>query len=504
MEHLKELISIVNKRKLSQIEVFDKSLISRKGTLFSKLYDGIANGNINSDVDAIHFLYDSNDDVVNYRKLKSRFKTRLLNTLHFIDINNSFDTDTIKKDYFDCLNKLYLSNILVRYVENRSASIHLILENYNTAKKNNFYDILKEYSYRLLVHYGINGEEKKYQQEYKAYQHYSREYELEQKTQVIYTKVLMFINNPKRSRLDNINELENCIAEIKSLTEVSNSLIIYFLYIRTQLFYFELYGNNNKIVELCDTYLNTYKNYLVSIFVQNYINTIQIYKLKSLIDMRKDIESLQLINSILPNSKGVSFLSVQEFKIKILLNKKETKPAKEILKSIYSNPIYKNASAAQRERWYIYNAYVEFMDNFLTDGNYKFSLSKLINDIPQTAQDKSRFNLAARIVTILFYIGRNDLDNAMQQIEALKIYQNRHLKDESNIRSNLFIRLLLIMEKKSFNYKALNHLNEYEALKSKYNDQIMHESEIIYYDLVWEMLLEILKFNDKKLLGLIK
>jgi len=59
MEQLKELVNIVNKRKISQLEIFDKSLISRKDTLFSKLYDGIANGQIDSDEEAILYLYNT-------------------------------------------------------------------------------------------------------------------------------------------------------------------------------------------------------------------------------------------------------------------------------------------------------------------------------------------------------------------------------------------------------------------------------------------------------------
>ena len=56
MEDIKELINIINKRKLSQIEVFDKSLISRKDTLFSKLYNNIANENIRTDLQAMVLL----------------------------------------------------------------------------------------------------------------------------------------------------------------------------------------------------------------------------------------------------------------------------------------------------------------------------------------------------------------------------------------------------------------------------------------------------------------
>lgn len=92
----------------------------------------------------------------------------------------------------------------------------------------------------------------------------------------------------------------------------------------------------------------------------------------------------------------------------------------------------------------------------------------------------------------------------MQHIDSLKVYQSRHLKDESNTRSNLFIKLLSTMEKKSFNYKELKQIKEYTALKENYSHQIMHESEIIFYDVIWEMLLDIIKKNDQKLISTIR
>jgi hypothetical protein len=98
----------------------------------------------------------------------------------------------------------------------------------------------------------------------------------------------------------------------------------------------------------------------------------------------------------------------------------------------------------------------------------------------------------------LFYIGRNDLDNAMQHIDALKVYQARYLKDVSNTRSVLFIKLLSAMERKSFNPKELKNAKEYTALKEGYQNHILHESEIIFYDILWEMLLQILQRNQVK------
>ncbi|MDB5228233.1 MAG: hypothetical protein JWN78_2426 [Bacteroidota bacterium] len=503
MENLKELVNIINRRKLSQIEVFDKSLISRKDTLFAKFYDGIAGGNIHSDEDALDHLYGTGKEAANYRKLKSRFKTRLLNTLYFIDINNSSEKDASKKAYFDCVNRLYLSNILLRYAENRNASIQLILETYGLAKKNNFFDILKEYSYKLLVYYGMTGDEKKYEEEYKAYLSYSKEYEFEQKAQIIYTRVLMAINNNKKSAADKINEVRGYKDEILNLIGDSKSLVIFFMSIRVLLFYYEMLGDNENIKEACDNFLDNYKKYSSSIFSENYLNTIHIYKLKSLFDMRDYDAALQLIKTIASTSKGVSYLAVKEFEIKIYLNTGEVTKALEVLEHIRVNAIYKNANAALKERWYIYNAYLEFVQNYKEDGKYKFSLSKFSNDTPITAQDKSGFNLAARILSILFFIGRNDLDNAMQHIDALKVYQTRYLKDSGASRSNLFIKLLLAMEKKSFNYKELKNLKEFTMLQENKN-QVIHESEIIFYDQLWEILSDVMKKNDHRAIGMIR
>ena len=60
------------------------------------------------------------------------------------------------------------------------------------------------------------------------------------------------------------------------------------------------------------------------------------------------------------------------------------------------------------------------------------------------------------------------------------------------------------MEKKSFNYKNLANLKEYNTLKDNFKNQILNESEIIFYDKLWMMLLDILKKNDLKLIEKIR
>ncbi len=502
MEDIKELINIINKRKLSQIEVFDKSLISRKDTLFSKLYNNIANENIRTDLQAMVLLYGNEKDNSKYRKLKSRFKTRLLNTLYFLDINNNSSTNLAKKEYADCLNKLYLSNLLLRYAENRNISIKLILDNYQIAKKNNFYDILKEFSFKLLVHYGMTGNEKAYEAEKKAYDTYVLEYENEQAAQIIYSKIYLLSHSLKKNQSEKLQEIEIELKKYEAILKKSNSLLVFFFLIRSNLFYFETKRDNKKINLICDKFIAEYNQYQSSLFKYEYLNNVYLYKLKSLFDSRQYTETLQLANQMSTESKfGLNLLSMNEYILKTYLNLKETEKAKIFIHEVLHSSAYKHTTKLVKERWLLFDAYVHFIYSYAKNEPFKFSTAKLYNQIPNLVQDKFGLNLSIRIIEILFLIGKNDLDEAITKIENLASYQNRYFKESIYHRSNLFIKLLQIMEKKSFNYKSLKYLKEHTLLKENFDNQIINDNEIIFFDQLWEIILDVIERNDRKLLG---
>lgn len=502
MEDIKELINIINKRKLSQIEVFDKSLISRKDTLFSKLYNNIANETIRTDIQAMVLLYGNEKDNSKYRKLKSRFKTRLLNTLYFLDINNNSSTNLAKKEYADCLNKLYLSNLLLRYAENRNISIKLILDNYQIAKKNNFYDILKEFSFKLLVHYGMTGNEKAYEAEKKAYDTYVLEYENEQAAQIIYSKIYLLSHSLKKNQSEKLQEIEIELKKYEAILKKSNSLLVFFFLIRSNLFYFETKRDNKKINLICDKFIAEYNQYQSSLFKYEYLNNVYLYKLKSLFDSRQYTETLQLANQMSTESKfGLNLLSMNEYILKTYLNLKETEKAKIFIHEVLHSSAYKHTTKLVKERWLLFDAYVHFIYSYAKNEPFKFSTAKLYNQIPNLVQDKFGLNLSIRIIEILFLIGKNDLDEAITKIENLASYQNRYFKESIYHRSNLFIKLLQIMEKKSFNYKSLKYLKEHTLLKENFDNQIINDNEIIFFDQLWEIILDVIERNDRKLLG---
>ncbi|MFN8282043.1 MAG: hypothetical protein U0U67_02460 [Chitinophagales bacterium] len=500
MEDIKELINIINKRKLSQIEVFDKSLISRKDTLFSKLYNSVADETVRTDKQAMILLYGNDKDNSKYRKLKSRFKTRLLNTLYFLDINNNSSTSLAKKEYADCLNKLYLSNLLLRYAENRNISIKLIQDNYLIAKKNNFYDILKEFSFKLLVHYGMTGNEKAYEKEKAAYNEYVKEFENEQAAQIIYSKVYLLSHSLKKSQIDKLTEIEIELKKHEAIFKNSNSLLVFFFLIRSNLFYYEIKSDYKKINEYCDKFIKEHNRYQNSIFKDGYLNTVYLYKLKSLFNSRQYEQTMLLAKEMTTVSVGLNLLSMKEYVLKTYLNLNDVDKAKEFLHDVLHSSAYKNATKLVKERWLLYDAYMHFIYSYVKNEPYKFSTARLYNQIPNLVQDKFGLNLSIRIIEILFLIGKNDLDEAITKIENLIAYQNRYLKESIYTRSNLFIKMLQIMDKKSFNYKSLKHLKEHTLLKENFSSQVINDNEIIFFDHLWEIILDIIEKNDRKLL----
>ena len=79
METLKQLVKIVNRKRLSKIDVFDKTFLNQSSTnLYYKLYVGIESDNINNDAEAAKYLYGTDEKDAKFRKLKSRFKEKLV------------------------------------------------------------------------------------------------------------------------------------------------------------------------------------------------------------------------------------------------------------------------------------------------------------------------------------------------------------------------------------------------------------------------------------------
>jgi len=172
MDTLKELVTIVNRKRLSKIDVFDKALLSQSASnLYYKLYEGLESGKITDDASAASYIYGSDDKDAKYRKLKSRFKNKLQKTLLLLDTEEVFINNQ-SRAYYECLLNSQIIEIIIKITGTTKLVYELAKENYSKAEQYNFNEILKNYSYYLLSYYAIIGDQKSFSKEEQLYLKY--------------------------------------------------------------------------------------------------------------------------------------------------------------------------------------------------------------------------------------------------------------------------------------------------------------------------------------------
>jgi len=173
---------------------------------------------------------------------------------------------------------------------------------------------------------------------------------------------MMLVHFTKQNLTQKIVEIKSCIHEIEDISKKSKSLVVYFIYIRTQLFFHEILGDNASINKTTDIYLKNYTKRFTSILSDTYLNTIHIYKLKSLFHLRTYADALSLVKEINIKAKGASFLAIKEFEIKCYLNQTQEEKTKDLIHHIQIHPSFKNSTLVLKERWVVYNAFAEFIE----------------------------------------------------------------------------------------------------------------------------------------------
>lgn len=82
---------------------------------------------------------------------------------------------------------------------------------------------------------------------------------------------------------------------------------------------------------------------------------------------------------------------------------------------------------------------------------------KLLNESLEIEKDKTRWNIALRILQIMIFIETNKIDQASSSLEALRKHVSRTEKtDEINERTSLIVKLLREIEKDGFEYCSSN------------------------------------------------
>lgn len=498
MDSLKEIVKIISKKRLDKIDLIDDNMISGEDTLFSRFYLAIKNELISNDEDAVKYLYGELSPLnqQSYRSLKSRLRSRIFNTLYFLDLNQSNIGSNFQKILFEQNKCVQTINILRRNGATHS-SISIIKNNFQTAVNYHLYDIAKFYAFELAKYYAMSGKQKLFQHYRELHEEYSQKDRAIQNATLSYYQIQFYIHhsNEKKSDTDKGELLKQLIAELKEYRDQAYSYDTEYFYLRSKLFLYEDTGYLEDILDTCRqiTELSSQKQFQQPIWK----GVAALYRAKALLSVSRYEDGLTELKKDISlfNEGGLNWFTAKEYLLKLSMHHLNTEYSEVLFQEIVKNKSYKTMPEHYKQKMFIYKAYISLMkDELVLNENKRLKLAKLFNDTLYYVNDKSGFFLSIRFLDIIESLRSGQFDAFYDKCIAVKRYMQRNLLQNNTQREQWFIGMLTSIETLKFQKKQIQQKNAsvHERLKSNQDEILINDYEILPYHFLWEIILRYL------------
>lgn len=153
------------------------------------------------------------------------------------------------------------------------------------------------------------------------------------------------------------------------------------------------------------------------------------------------------------------------------------------------------------EYWNIMKGYLYFLiqqERIISYTKERFNLGKFLNEVPLYSSDKAGININMLILQVLIQMQRGQFGKIIDQVESLSVYARKYTRNPETARANIFINMIVKMEKASFHRISTERKTKKLLEKLKATPLSLGQSlavEIIPYEFLWN---EILNMLDNK------
>jgi len=509
MEDLIALAEVVNKQKIKNIEIISEdSKLSPKSKLF---YENLVNGNIKSDDDALNILYDQDIIDSKYRKLKSRLKNRLINTLFFIDVQK------YGKSERDIIQTRALHMVAsMKILKNRGkgkAAMNIAEEALKLTSKSELVDLSIIICQELSFHYGIFNYNKKKDELYSGLLDEQQELlKLELLSKKCFKFFAQQINNRKTNlKLEIPPDIEEGLIFFdSSLSEISNFAVNYNAY---NALYFKSYLNRdyNQLESICKRAVKYFRNKkgFSRIGEFSFIQKLGI-AYQALGKYKKAIESYNQAMGMNPTAGGVPWYNIRNHLFNTHFAIAQYQIAYNYLLEITRHSSFSKIFPTAREPWLVKEAYIHLLikmgkvveDESAENKLRPFRINRFLNEVPHFSKDKRGLNIAILIIHVLFlFINKKEFE-IEDRLNALGQYSFRYLRNDETLRSNAFIKMLQKLPLANYHpIRIKRYVDKFHKrlLETPMNiSEQSAEIEIIPYEHLWEIVIELLEMRLEK------
>ena len=499
MDKLRELAQLVTKNKLKSIDILD--LQSSRKSKVVELYEKIVNDEVDSDEAASLALFPGKKPGgAQYRKVKAGLKSRLINSLFFIDVKKANFNDR-QTAHLNCFKDWAAANILLgKHARNSGIELcHRILRH---AERYEFTELCRDVTKALRLHYGsMLGDYKQYNYYRDYYRKLNQVVEWEDEAEFAYTDVIINYVNGKSDEeairalaQQYYDRLAPALAECDAYR-----LHLYAGLIRlmTHSIVNDFQGVRKAAQEMSEFFEAKEYDAEIPLQISYY------YQLVANTQLREFAAGKAVAEKCLARLKEGSFNWFKYYELYFLLamHTGEYGEAYRVFTIVINHSRLRHLPQHAQEIWKIYEAHLHYLiaservtipasDTRFT----KFRLGRFLNETPIYSRDKRGLNVAILSIQILFLLQQQKFGRAIDKMEAIEKYCSRYLNQADTIRSYYFIKMLLSIAQGSFHRVAAE--NKAERYAKKLRAIPLEEAnqnfkiEIIPYEELWSMALD--------------
>lgn len=504
MEELIKISEILDGYRIRKVDIIGNDDSESRYTEFFNL---LKEGKFKNDTDAAKYFYgeDATDRSLTYRRFKSTFRERLINTLFFIDMRhpnfNDLETATmnIQKEWA-AINILFAKGDfrLAAELSERLLPIALKFE---------LTEIVVYITDRLKNAYGGQiGNFKKYGH-YKRLQKEQMEiWQAEIQAKDLYEELRIHSIKSNAHKPFVVKVAQEGLKGLQPALEKYKTLrLVYFAYI-VKIGQCISLREYEIAINTCNEAIDAFKKKPFE--AQRLMNAFLNQKLVCYIQLKEYDKGQLLIEEILAvQIKGtLSWFKTLEHATLLALHTKNYEDAYIFYIKARNQKEFATLELRHLEIWHLYRGYLYFL---IASKNIKnltlktsefdnFRMARFLNDTTIFGRDKQGMNIPILVLKLAMSLLDEKYGQVIDSIEALSLFKQRHMSKEHVLyRYNVFIKMVMQIPRAGFTKPLAKKLTEFllRNLKSTpiQSDNQNLQTEIIPLENMWELLVNMLK-----------
>ncbi len=505
MDELKELVSLISRQKIKQIDIWNNS--NGSTTQVQELYDLLlTERDADEDVLIDRFYGDARHGRKYFGRLKRLLKSKLINALFFINVSEPNYAD-IQRAYYNCYKNAAATKIMIgRYV--RLPARELAEQTIAIAKRFEFTDIVLSLSRDLAIHYSIHELSRKKARHYqKLAQRAMQQLEAEVLAERYYTELAVHFVHSRATKKQYLEKAVQYADELETIIEENASYRFLLYAFNVLILRYEIANDYDGVMRICRRGLDYFikQSHLASNSVLWSFNFKILACQIQLGQYQGAWQSLATCLELAPHGSG-NWFATKEYEMMLGFHSEDYQAAYRAYLDAIQHPSLKKQPPRVREPILVHEAFIHYLIELgmispdPPPPARSFRLNRFLNQIPAFARDKRGTNASILILQILFFLQQGKLGEIHDRMDRLKMYAYRHLKRGATQRSNCFIKMLLELPANHFHRTAVErHTQRYLKLLHRMpkdmTDQNV-EMEIIPFEKLWDLVLDSIEHQE--------